>query len=291
MKLERLVQVANQAKTNAQKNKVGNALLKLMDDIECNPGRLLYKKNKDTLQITEGVNKLGEGSFGAVFYGCLDNECKTRVAIKFSKKSLKSEYIIGKKLADIGVAPRVYRYGYCPAKGMEFMYYEYASHGSLDDFVAKYRKVLTASDYKAILYQVYTLLRKVHKKYPSYKHYDLHDGNILVNKERGKMRLLLTDFGLSEMKGIRSPLLKKVWRRDQGPDAYVFTHFFGENVVNAGKPPTAAKFFKDVDELSYQPKNSSVKVISDFMKHPFMKGAHKAVLRVPPKVVRTSLKV
>lgn len=279
MRLERLVQIANQAKTNAQKNKVGNALLKMMDDIECNPGRLLYKRNKDTLLITEGVNKLGEGAFGAVFYGCLDTECQTKVAIKFSKKSLKSEYVIGKKLADLGVAPRVYRYGYCPSKGMEFMYYEYASHGSLDDFVQKYSKKLKASDYKAILYQVYTLLRKVHKKYPSYKHYDLHAGNILVNKERGKFRLLLTDFGLSEMRGIKSPLLKKVWRRDQGPDAFVFTYYLGQEMGPSG-PPTAVAFFKDFSTWTYMPKDTSVKVIADVMKHPFMKGAHKAVLKV-----------
>ena len=279
MRLERLVQIANQAKTNAQKNKVGNALLKLMDDIECNPARLLYKKSKDTLLITEGVNTLGEGAFGAVFYGCLDTGCQTKVAIKFSKKSLKSEYVIGTKLAELGVGPRMYRYGVCPSKGVEFIYYEYASHGSLDDFVQKYRKELKASDYKAILYQVYTLLRKVHRKYPSYKHYDLHAGNILVNKVRGKLRLLLADFGLSEMRGIKSPLLKKVWRREQAPDAFVFTYYLGQELGPSG-PPTAVAFFKECSTWSYTPKDTSVKVIADVMKHPFMKGAQRAVLKV-----------
>jgi len=283
MKLERLVQIANQAKTNAQKNRVGNALFKLMDDIECNPAKFLYKKNKDTLQITEGVNTLGEGAFGAVFYGCLDNECRTRVAIKFSKKSLKSEYVIGKKLAELGVAPRMYRYGYCPSKKMEFIYYEYASHGSLDDYVDKYKNFLKASDYKAIVYQVYSLLRKVYKKYPSYKHYDLHAGNVLVNKERGKMRVLLTDFGLSEMKGVRSPLLKKAWRRDQAPDALVFTYYLGKALKRI--PPTAVSFFQYVGESEYFAKDTSMKVIADFTRHPFMKGAHKSVLRVPPAPV------
>tara|TARA_B100000287_G_scaffold101859_1_gene94124 strand:- start:3223 stop:4059 length:837 start_codon:yes stop_codon:yes gene_type:complete len=278
MRLERLVQVANQAKTNSQKNKVGNALLHLMDSIECNPGRFLYKKNKDTLQIDAGVNKLGEGAFGAVFYGCIDDECHTRVAIKFSKQSLKSEYQIGKKLAELGVAPRVYRYGYCSKSKMEFMYYEYASHGSLDDFVKKYGRFLKAADYKAILYKVYTMLRKVHKKYPSYRHYDLHAGNVLVNKERGKLRLLLTDFGMSEMKGIRSPLLKKAWKRDQAPDAFVFTYYLGKEIVSP--PPTAATFFRDFGERNYDPTNSSIRVIKDAMRHPFMKGAHKSVLKI-----------
>ena len=279
MRLERLVRIANHAKTDTQKNKVGNALLKLMDDIECTPERMLYKRNKDTLKITQGVNALGKGAYGVVFYGCLDDECKTRVAIKFSQKSLQTEYIIGKKLANLGVAPRVYRYGFCPTKGLEFMYYEYASRGSLDAFVKKYASKLTASDYKAILYQVYTMLRKVHKKYPSYRHYDLHPGNVLVNKERGKFRMLLTDFGMSEMRGIRSPLLPKVWRREQAADAFVFTFYLGEHVGAKG-PSTAVAFFKDFAKRTYTPKESSVKVISDAMTYPFMKGARKAVLHV-----------
>lgn len=266
MRLERLVQIANQAKTDAQKNRVGNALLKLMDEVECHPERLLYKKNKDTLKITSGINKIGEGAYGAVFYGCLDDKCQTRVAIKFSKKSLKSEYQIGKKLAALGVAPRVYRYGYCPAKKMEFIYYEYASHGSVEDFVKKYR---SASDYKAIIYQVYALLRKVKKVYPSYRHYDLHPGNVLVNLERGKLRLLLTDFGMSEMKGIKSPLLTKTWKRDQAPDEFVFTYHLGKDAGDRA-PPSAKKFFRDFSSSS-----------DDAMKHPFMKGAHRAVLKVP----------
>lgn len=272
MRLDTLVRVANEAKTDAQKNRVGNALLQLM---ECSPGQLLYK---DTLKISRGVSKLGEGAYGTVFYGCLENKCKTKVAIKFSKKSLKSEYQIGKKLAELGVAPRVYRYGYCAQKKMEFMYYEYASHGSLEDYLKKYRKSLTASDYKAIVYKVFELLRKIHKKYPSYKHYDLHPGNVLVNNERGKMRVLLTDFGLSEMRGIRSPLLKKDWRMEQAPDADVFIHYLGEALVSP--PPTVAAFFKEFSESNYSPTNSSIRVIKDVMKHPFMKGAHKAVLKV-----------
>jgi serine/threonine protein kinase len=269
MRLDKLVRIANEAKTDAQKNRVGNALLQLM---ECSPGQLMY------LKIGRGVKKIGEGAYGAVFYGCLENKCKTQVVIKFSKKSLKSEYEIGKKLAALGVAPRVYRYGHCAQKKMDFMYYEYASHGSLEDYLKKYRKYLTASDYKAIVYKVFTLLRKIHKKYPSYKHYDLHPGNVLVNKERGKMRLLLTDFGLSEMKGIRSPLLKKKWRTEQAPDADVFIHYLGESLVSP--PPTVAAFFKEFSEKSnYSPTNSSIRVIKDVMKHPFMKGAALATLR------------
>jgi hypothetical protein len=41
-----------------------------------------------------------------------------------------------------------------------------------------------------------------------------------------------------------------------------------------------AAFFKDVSEKSnYSPTNSSIRVIKDVMKHPFMKGAALATLR------------
>lgn len=271
MRLDRLVRIANQAKTDAQRNRVGEVLLELM---RCSPEALLYKK---TPKITRGVEKVGEGAYGAVFYGCLDDECHTRVAIKFSKKSLKSEYEIGKKLSELGVAPRVYLYGYCQSKKMEYMYYEYASHGSVEDFVKKHGKTLRASDYKAILYQVYKLLRKVHRVYPSYRHYDLHPGNVLVNNVRGKMRLLLSDFGMSEMKGIRSPLLTKSWKKEQAPDAFVFIYYLAKEDV---RPPTAKAFLKAFSEREYDSQTSSVDVIADAMKYPFMKGRITALTPV-----------
>jgi len=65
MRLDKLVRIANEAKTDAQKNRVGNALLQLM---ECSPGQLMY------LKIGRGVKKIGEGAYGAVFYGCLENK-------------------------------------------------------------------------------------------------------------------------------------------------------------------------------------------------------------------------
>lgn len=269
--MRELVDIANRAKTDAQRNAVGRALLSLMDQVACTPNRLLYKKG---LKITSGVEMLGKGAYGAVFYGCLDDKCHTRVAIKFSKKSLQSECVIGARLDDLGVAPRVYHCGRCPANGMYFMYYEYASHGALDDYLKKH--ILRTSDYKAIIYGVLKALKKIQKTYPTYKHYDLHTGNVLINIERGRKVVKLTDFGLSEMKGVRSPHLKMSWRRSQPPDAYVFLHFLQGDVENLDRkmPSTLRSFFEDIGKYRVDET-----FIDQVRRHPFLKGARLARLR------------
>jgi serine/threonine protein kinase len=272
--MRELVDIANKAKTDAQRNAVGRALLSLMDQVACTPDRLLYKKGKNNLKITSGVEMLGKGAYGAVFYGCLDDKCHTRVAIKFSKKSLQSECVIGARLDDLGVAPRVYHCGKCPVNGMYYMYYEYATHGALDDYLKK--RILRTTDYKAIIYGVLKALKTIQKTYPTYKHYDLHTGNVLINNERGRKVVKLTDFGLSEMKGVRSPHLKESWRRSQPPDAYVFLYFLQGDLENLGRkvPSTLQKFFDDVDKY---PVNDTF--IDQVRRHPFLKGARLARLR------------
>lgn len=267
--MRRLVDIANKAKTDTQRNAVGQVLLELMREVACTPDRLLYKKGKN-LKITSGVESIGKGGFGAVFYGCIDDKCRTKVAIKFSEKSLESECVVGKRLDDLGVAPRVYACGRCTANGMYYMYYEYATHGALDKYIEKH--TLSVSDYKFIIYSVLRALKKVQKKYPSYKHYDLHTGNILINAERGKKVVKLSDFGLSEMKDVRSPHMRMGWRRAQPPDAYVFLHFLEGQVVTP--PPTMQKFFDDIWTYSVD-----AKFIDRVRRHPFLRGARFLKLR------------
>jgi serine/threonine protein kinase len=264
-----LVDIANKAKTDAQRNAVGATLLKMMNHIACTPDRLLFKRGKN-LKITSGVEALGTGAYGAVFYGCLDDKCRTRVAIKFSQKSLESECVIGKRLDDLGVAPRVYACGRCPGNKMYYMYYEYATHGALDDYIKKHK--LAVSDYRAIIYGVLRALQKIRKKYPSYQHFDLHTGNVLINMERGRKVVKLADFGLSEMKGVRSPHLRAAWRRFQPPDAYVFLHFLEADADDA--PPTLKKFFKDIETYA-----ADHTFLDRVKRHPFLRGARLARLR------------
>jgi len=265
--MRKLVAIANRAKTDAQRNAVGALLLRLMNEVPCKPERLFYTRGNN-LKITSGVSTIGRGAYGAVFYGCLDDECRTKVAIKFSDKSLESECVIGKRLSALGVAPRVYKCGTCSAKN--YMYYEYATHGSLEDYMKKH--TLRVSDYKAIIYGVLRALRKIRKKYPTYKHYDLHPGNVLINMERGRKVVKLTDFGLSEMQDVKSPHLKMAWRRTQPPDAYVFLHFLEGDMEDI--PPSLKVFFDDVSRYALDDA-----FLDRALRHPFLRGARFARLR------------
>jgi hypothetical protein len=104
----------------------------------------------------------------------------------------------------------------------------------------------------------------------------LHTGNVLINLERGRKVVKLTDFGLSEMKGVRSPHLKMSWRRSQPPDAYVFLHFLQGDVENLDRkmPSTLRSFFEDIGKYRVDET-----FIDQVRRHPFLKGARLAKLR------------
>ena len=86
-KLADLVHIANNAKTNAQKNAVGEEVKKLIRGRKaCYPEKEFFTKvQTNPLIINKATTRLraiGEGAHGTVFYGCIDDECKTQVAIK-----------------------------------------------------------------------------------------------------------------------------------------------------------------------------------------------------------------
>jgi hypothetical protein len=90
--------------------------------------------------------------------------------------------------------------------------------------------------------------------------------------ERGRKVVKLADFGLSEMKGVRSPHLRAAWRRFQPPDAYVFLHFLEADADDA--PPTLKKFFKDIETYA-----ADHTFLDRVKRHPFLRGARLARLR------------
>jgi hypothetical protein len=74
--------------------------------------------------------------------------------------------------------------------------------GALDDWL-KGSKV-TANDVRLVIIQVLKILQRIAQKNPSFRHNDLHCGNILIDDDASKksvnatgVRALLTDFGLA----------------------------------------------------------------------------------------------
>jgi tRNA A-37 threonylcarbamoyl transferase component Bud32 len=200
VKLSTIVNIANNAKTNEQRNAVGTELKKLLRGAKgCDPKSQMYAPRMNSLTMIEKgrLLKLGQGQYGAVYYGCLDDKCKTKVAIKFTTEpSAKMEYRIAEKLKGMGV-PRMYHFKTCDKR--DVLYFEYIDGVPLEKWI---RSNPGISEYKSVIRQVISNLYKIHQKYPEFRHHDLHWNNVMITKN-GKP--IMIDFGLAVMKGIKNP--------------------------------------------------------------------------------------
>ncbi|QIG59782.1 hypothetical protein [Dishui Lake phycodnavirus 3] len=212
VKLADLVDIANNAKTDAQKNAVGEQVKKMLGGAKaCNPEQHLYTKLYTTplkIEKAKQLYKLGNGAYGVVLYGCLDDKCRTQVAIKMTDEpSAKMEYRIAEKLKGMGV-PRMYHFKTCGSG--DVLYFEYIEGESLEKWM-KTKGKRTVEDYRQLILRLMTNLRNIHKKYPGFRHHDLHWNNILVLK--GNVPIII-DFGLAVIEGIENPEVEsEEWKR------------------------------------------------------------------------------
>lgn len=221
------------ARTPKDHEAVGKEITDAIKKIGCNPDKIFYTVNsnkipnfsvKRAIRTKVGTKKIGAGEYGTIFLGCVDRECKKSVAIKIQTDSLQREYKIGKMMSTLG-GVKVYAYENCGDK--HIMYSEYANNGSLEDFIKKKRNTLRPIHYRSIITQVLYNLYRISKKYPSFRHSDLHAKNVLINMDTptleptkyqiGKITLnvedvgvsaLLSDYGLSMTNSIKNPLTK-----------------------------------------------------------------------------------
>ena len=189
--------------------------------------RTVYNVTKGRKTIRPGMARLAAGQQGVVFLASTDRAGKHKIIIKVSPKdkafsvanqAARVEYNIQKALYK--VAPRhipkpikffdqekfipvsefknrrtdVFDY-----KKQMVMYTEYAHGGTLKSWLRKMGDRVTDKVMADMIRQVITTLKKIHTKYPEFRHNDLHLGNILVDDTGKKIRYLLTDFGLSRL--------------------------------------------------------------------------------------------
>ena len=163
VKLSDLVHIANNAKTDAQKNAVGEELKKLLRGAKgCDPKSQLYAPRLNRInQIQKGgLYKIGKGMYGAVYYGCLDDACHTKVAIKFTNEpSARMEYRIAQKLKGMGV-PRMYHFKTC--NNRDILYFEYINGVTLEKWIGSGQ---TIPAYRRVITQLIRNLKKIHDKY------------------------------------------------------------------------------------------------------------------------------
>jgi serine/threonine protein kinase len=218
----------NKKNTTTRKINIGKNLIKSMQGMGCHPEKFLHLPTNKPFSLsidnsvitTLGTKKIGQGTFGQVYLGCVDKECKKKVAIKIViNEDISHEYKIGKRLHQYG-SIRPYVIEKC--NNVTFMYSEYANNGTLRSFLRDNKKNLLPIHFRTIITQILHNLYRIQKKYPTFRHHDLHADNILINNtspSRVKLlkvynstlkvhdiglQTLITDFGLSTMKGIKN---------------------------------------------------------------------------------------
>src|SRR6056300_912473 len=302
VKLADLVHIANNAKTNAQKNAVGEEVKKLIRGQKaCYPEQQFFTKIQMTpLKINKAtrLRAIGKGAFGTVFYGCLDDECKTQVAIKVTiEPSARMEYRIAEKLRGMGV-PRMYHFKSCDRD--DVLYFEYIEGEPLEKWV---KRGQSPEDYRQVISQLITNLKVIYEKYPKFRHHDLHWNNILVLKGN---KPIMIDFGMSTIEVIRNPNVVSGEFKNSGiysgSHQMYDAHYILNIIYNYTKSVPVRHFMEDLFSRRYLLRSSPVTkgfrlrpiehtglpTYDQILKHPFLQAKKKiAILRkiIPKKTV------
>ena len=187
----------------------------------------VYNVTKGVKTIRPGMARIGSGVQGVAFLASTSANGKQNVVIKVSprdkafsptKQVAEVEYNIQKALYKIVPRhiPVPYKFIHCgnfvpvsdftsrkPAmfdyNDQYVMYSEYAHGGALKDWLHKMGRRVTDADMARMIRQVITTLKKIHSRYPQFRHNDLHLGNIFVDDTGDFPRLMIADFGLARL--------------------------------------------------------------------------------------------
>jgi len=232
----------------------------------CDPASHLWLKKKNGT-MTKGAVKIGEGQYGKVFRGCIDDGCEKYIVYKEIrtpslsenlplaefKKALdemnpKMEFTIAKKLEGFGV-PKMYLYKTCDNK--DILYSEYVKGKELREWMM-FQPTLAAM--KSVMLQVIYNLYRIQKKYPGFRHHDLHGGNILVRPvpvrdikfmghtiSNAGFEAVIIDFGFAVFPRIKNPLINANNYKNIGisrkSDKHYDLHFFLNSVHDMVRQP------------------------------------------------------
>ncbi|KAK4360907.1 hypothetical protein RND71_019859 [Anisodus tanguticus] len=145
-------------------------------------------------------NKIGQGGFGAVFYGMLKGE---RAAIKKMDMQASEEFFAELKvLTHVHHLNLVRLIGYC-VEGSLFLVYEYIENGNLGEHLrGSGLNLLSWSTRVQIALDAARGLEYIHEHtVPLYIHRDIKSANILIDKD---FRAKVADFGLTKLTEVGS---------------------------------------------------------------------------------------
>ena len=157
------------------------------------PNRVRGVNNTRGLSFVKGSVFIGQGAHGSVNMYMNASKRKYARKIETAGESLLHEIALMRKIKKIvpsGV-PTVY------PSNKNRLITEYIHGGDFEKWVKKHKNQLTQGDFELMILQVLKILYRISKRDPSFRHNDLHCGNILVDDDKNTVRLVLTDFGLS----------------------------------------------------------------------------------------------
>lgn len=209
----------------------------------CDPGKFMRHKRTPTNTVTHpGIMALKPD---VVWVGAPGPNYKTEIAIK---KCDPHEFQVQKTMNEHfpQYVPKVYTSAKC-FDGF-YMYSEYLPQGTL-------KKNKTSPNVDKVVYKTFVILKKIHDKYPSFRHNDLHVDNVLIKGDTP----IIYDFGFANWHG--NPMFDATLKKDYGIYAgnhpmYDF-HFF-VNSVCADLPARFKKIALRVFPKEYIGENSSV---------------------------------
>lgn len=181
----------------------------------CNPHDFM-RHRKANGSIHKGIMILKKN---VAWMGCPNKPCRNEIAIKQCDEH---EFIVQKAMQKEfpNSIPKVYAGVTCGDRKF-YMYSEYIRDGTV-----KKRKNYPKID--LVVYRVFLELKKIHDKFPSFRHNDLHTDNVLVNGDRP----LIYDFGYANWHG--NPIFDAALKRDYGifpgNHAMYDFHFFANSV-------------------------------------------------------------
>jgi serine/threonine protein kinase len=246
----------------------------------CDPASHLWLKKKNGT-MTKGAVKIGEGEYGKVYRGCVDDECKKYIVYKeiktpslknnvplarykraFDEINPKMEFTIAKKLEGFGV-PKMYLYKTCDKS--DILYSEYVNGKEFREWIVTQP---TLPAIKSVMAQIIYNLYRIQKKYPGFRHHDLHGGNILVRPVPVKdMKIIgstisnagfeavIIDFGFSVFPRIKNPLINANNYKNIGisrkSDKHYDLHFF----------------LNSINQLLRQPRTTTERTVKTFIEN------------------------
>ncbi|GAB4849375.1 hypothetical protein Ancab_040173 [Ancistrocladus abbreviatus] len=171
-------------------------------DNYCSPSSTLTRFSFETLRLAtqDFQNKLGQGGFGSVFEGTLEDGKKVAVKFLDSARQGSKEF-----LAEVTTIGSIHHFnlvrliGLCDERSKRLLVYEYMSNGSLDKWI--FNKNLAYALYwdtrKRIIDGIAEGLEYLHEHcFQNIIHFDIKPQNILLDQH---FNVKISDFGLAKI--------------------------------------------------------------------------------------------